>query len=409
MRTSAGLLVLIGCSESGFHTLDKPTETDTGVVDPEPEEDTTPPTTPTTPTTPTEPEPDPEPVEPVADAGPDLNLVARDPAFLDGTASYDPAGDPIVAWQWTLVSAPAGSASSLLVTDAPTAELVTDVDGVYELELTVQSLAGLWDTTPDRVVVVAEPAPPVADAGVDAVYPPLELVRLDGTASFDPGGYAPLAYAWTLLSVPLNSTATLDDPTAAQPTFRAELAGEYVAELSVTNTLGLVDPTPDIVVITTTPPEGFYVELSWQGQGDLDLHLLNSAASAIFDCPDDCNYDRPNPNWGGPGPDDDPSLDEDTIPGVSGLGPEIITIEAPADDVYTVLAHYYGRNGTASCANCPDADATVNVYLGGVLAATYDTTLFEDDDVWEVATIEIPSGLVTEIGVMSSTNRQVCF
>ena len=45
------------------------------------------------------------------------------------------------------------------------------------------------------------------------------------------------------------------------------------------------------------------------------------------------------------------------------------------------MVHYYGKNGGASCSNCPDADATVNIYVGGVLAYSALFTLFEDDDV----------------------------
>jgi hypothetical protein len=415
-----GWIWVAGCSEQGFSELPKSETTPETTVpettpEPEPEPERPgwgdPVSGPTLPDPPEEEEPEePEPpVEPVADAGPDVVVTAGEAAWLDGTASFDPMGGPLV-YLWQVVSAPYGSAPLLLTTDTPTVDLVTDIDGTYVLELGVQNQDGLWDSTPDLVIVTAEPAPPVADAGVDTVYQPLDTVVLDGTASYDPGGYEPLTYSWTLLSKPTNSTATLDDPTKADPTFFADLAGDYLLELSVTNSLGLVDPTPDQVLITTTPADGFYVEVSWTNNGDLDLHLLNSSAASIFDCPHDCNYDRPNPNWGlSAATDDDPSLDADTIPTVSGAGPEIITIDVPYTDVYTVMVHYFGKNGSSSCAACPDADTTVNIYLGGVLAATYNDTLYQDDDVWEVATIDWPSGLITPIGVMSSTTRTVCY
>jgi hypothetical protein len=423
-RAWMGWVSVVGCSETGLSSLDKPEPETTTIPEttipestPVPEEPTLgdplsappPPAPPEEePEEPEEPEPEP-PVEPVADAGGDVVVMAGETAWLDGTASYDPMGGSLV-YLWQVLSAPYGSAPVLLTADTPTVDLLTDVDGTYVLELGVQNAAGLWDSTPDLVIVTAEPAPPVADAGADTVYQPLETVELDGTASYDPGGYEPLTYAWTLLSKPTNSTATLDDPTKADPTFFADLAGDYLLELSVTNSLGTVDPTPDQVLVTTTPADGFYVELSWTTNADLDLHLLNSTAAGIFDCPNDCNYDRPNPNWGlSAATDDDPSLDADTIPTVSGAGPEIITIDVPYTDVYTVMVHYFGKNGSSSCGACPNADATVNIYLGGVLAATYNDTLFQDDDVWEVATIDWPSGLITPISVMSSTTRTVCY
>lgn len=410
MRPWLPLLLLTGCIETGLSQLEKELTEDTDAAPPPPGDPATPGTSETTP-----PDDDdtgtlpPIPEEPIADAGPDVAVDALLGATADGTASYDPAGRAIVAWEWTIVSSPPGSTAALSATDTATVDLVTDVDGTWELELTVQNDAGLWDSTPDRMTITAAALPPVADAGLDATYEPLDGVVLDGTASYDPLGHEPLTYAWTVVGVPTNSTAVLDDPTSATPSFLADLAGDYIFELSVTNTLGTADPTPDQVVITVTPADGFYVEVSWPGNADLDLHLANSAAAGIFDCPNDCSFDQPNPNWGGAGPTDDPSLDADTIPGVAGLGPEIITIDVPATDVYEVRVHYYGDNGDASCLNCPDAAATVNIYLGGVLAATYVETLFDDDDVWNVATIDWPSGLITPINTLGSTSRTACY
>jgi hypothetical protein len=350
-------------------------------------------------------------VEPVADAGADVAGEVGEPVTLNASGSYDPYELELIAYQWALIASPSDSAAAPGLADTKKVTFTPDVAGTWEYQLTVQNEAELWDTTPDWVVVEVGAAPfPVADAGPDLTYEPLDVITLDGTGSYDPGGHEPLAYAWSVIATPANSSAFLDDPIDANPRFIADLAGDYVFRLSVTNSEGVADPTPDEVVITVAPADGFYVEASWPTTADIDLHLANSLASGIFDCPNDCNFDNPTPSWFAAGAADDPSLDEDTIPNLSGIGPEIITITAPSDDEYTVRVHYYGESGFASClGGCEDTEVTVNVYLGGVLAATFVETLTDAGDSWTVATIEWPSGLISEAAQVGSTSKINCF
>jgi mono/diheme cytochrome c family protein len=80
-----------------------------------------------------------------------------------------------------------------------------------------------------------------------------DTVQLDGSGSTDPSG-AGLAYAWTLKVAPVGSAAFLSDPASATPSFVADLAGEYEAELVVTNAGG--DSPGDTVRVTATPGTG---------------------------------------------------------------------------------------------------------------------------------------------------------
>lgn len=89
--------------------------------------------------------------------------------------------------------------------------------------------------------------PPVANAGPDQSVLVSDSVMLDGSRSSDSDG-DPLSFNWQLFA-PLNSAATLTDTNAVKPSFTADVAGTYEAELIVSD--GIEDSAPDNVIITT--------------------------------------------------------------------------------------------------------------------------------------------------------------
>jgi hypothetical protein len=350
----------------------------------------------------------PDPDAPVADAGPDAQVNPGDGATLDGSGSSDPNGLVPLVYAWTLVSYPQGSSAQVDGLDTVHPTLNTDLAGDYTLELTVQNTELLWDETPDRVVITAvAPAvdEPVSDAGPDQEVAPLDTIELDGTASYDPAGLDLTAFKWTIVSQPAGSTSTLSNANVARPNLFADLAGDYVLELDVQNSAGVWDSTPDAITVTAVPLDNFYVQLSWNSAADLDLHLMEEGGR-LFDSPTDCNYCETSPAWGAAGATDNPSLDWDAI---FGYGPETITIEAPANGEYTIAVHYYGKDGQNNCSNCPQSEATVDIYIDGTIAASYTNTLSDDGDVWTVATLDWPSGNITDVDSMGSTDKITCF
>jgi len=96
---------------------------------------------------------------------------------------------------------------------------------------------------------------PVADAGPDQASNVIvgDVVILDGNGSSDPDG-DPLAYTWSLVTVPAGSVAALSDSISDMPSFTADVAGTYVAELVVSD--GDLASTPDtvaVVVVAAAP------------------------------------------------------------------------------------------------------------------------------------------------------------
>jgi hypothetical protein len=92
---------------------------------------------------------------------------------------------------------------------------------------------------------------PVAGAGADQTVRVGSLVTLDGAGSTDPDLNYPLTFAWTLKQAPAGSTAALTGSETVTPSFTADVMGEYVVELVVTDAFGWPS-LPDTVAVSTT-------------------------------------------------------------------------------------------------------------------------------------------------------------
>jgi hypothetical protein len=255
---------------------------------------------------------------------------------------------------------------------------------------------------------IDEPVPgePVADAGRDQVISPLDTINLDGGASYDPDLLYPLTYRWTLKSKPAGSRASLNGSDRARPEFWADLAGEYVFELTVRNDSGIWDSTPDTVKIVAEPGDGFYVQVSWDTDTDQDLHVMR-AGGTLFKDPGDCNFCNMNPSWGTSGGTDDPSLDWDSI---DGYGPETTTIDTPSPDSYTIAVHFYGQDGDIQCRwTCPPTKVTVRLFLRGTEVRSWNRTLNEAGEVWTVARLDWPAESITDVNSLTTTSLSGCY
>ena len=185
---------------------------------------------------------------PTANAGTDQTVTAGGTVNLTGTGS-DPDGGTL-GFQWTFVSRPAGSNATITNANAANASFVADVAGAFELRLTVSDNQG--GTATDTVVITATPASaraPNDNAGPDQSVGVGVTVNLIGAASSDPQGGA-LIFAWTFVSRPAGSNATLVNATTATPTFVTDVAGVYEVQLIVIDNEGLSDR--DSVRVTAT-------------------------------------------------------------------------------------------------------------------------------------------------------------
>ncbi len=184
---------------------------------------------------------------PVADAGPDQTVQVGTQATLDGSGSSDPDEDYPLTYSWQIVSKPAGSTATLSDPNAVAPSFTADMLDDYTIELIVTDNRG-GQSPPDYVLVSTFNTSPVADAGPDqAIIEVGTTVQLDGTQSYDAEG-DDMTFFWTITQKPAESTAELSDPCSPIPTFVADIHGDYIITLVVTDIFAAASD-PDSVTV----------------------------------------------------------------------------------------------------------------------------------------------------------------
>ena len=186
---------------------------------------------------------------------------------MDGSGSSDVDGDALT-FVWSLLSVPGGSSATLTNPTAVDPSFVVDVPGTYIAQLIVND--GLLDSAADTVSVSTENSPPIADAGADQFALVGDVFTLDGSGSSDVDG-DPLNFSWSIVSVPVGSTAQLSDVTAVNPSFAVDVAGTYVFQLIVND--GTVDSNTATVTIVDGPGPSM---VTVEGQGGMKIEMSAS-------------------------------------------------------------------------------------------------------------------------------------
>ncbi|UJS17316.1 MAG: PKD domain-containing protein [Candidatus Jettenia sp.] len=181
---------------------------------------------------------------PVANAGSDQSVHVGNTVMLNGSGSSDPDGD-LLTYNWSFISKPGGSSATLSDSTLVNPTFTVDKAGTYKVSLVVND--GTVDSIADTVLISTMNVKPVANAGDDQSVYVGSLVTLDGSGSSDPDEDQ-VTYNWTFQSKPQNSSATLNNPTSASPTFTVDKAGTYVVKLIVND--GALNSDPDTVTIS---------------------------------------------------------------------------------------------------------------------------------------------------------------
>ena len=107
-------------------------------------------------------------VPPVADAGPDQNVVTGALVTLDGRGSHDPNPSDLLTFTWSVISRPSGSVATLSNTLAPQPTFTADVSGSYVFALVVTD-NGSVTSDPSTVTVSADRVISISVTPLDCV------------------------------------------------------------------------------------------------------------------------------------------------------------------------------------------------------------------------------------------------
>ena len=168
---------------------------------------------------------------PTAYAGPNQTIQAGSNVQLSGSGS-DPQ-NLALTYSWSLITLPTGSHATLSATNIANPKFTTDAVGTYVAQLIVNN--GFLSSSASTVTITSNDTAPVAvplvtNQGTIFVQ---NTVYLDGRQSTAATGQSIVSYSWSLIGLPPGSRATLTAANTATPTFVADVAGTYVAQLTV--------------------------------------------------------------------------------------------------------------------------------------------------------------------------------
>ena len=185
------------------------------------------------------------------------------PVKFDASASSDPAGEEIVAYDWSFGDETTGSGEKPQHTYAR--------PGKYTVTLSTMDNGGLTDTV-EHEVTIAD-SPPTASFSASPSSPATgEAVTFDGTPSSDIDG-AIVSYAWSFS----DGSPTQEGPTATvSHTFATP--GTHHVTLTVTDDKGLTN-TSGLDIVVDAPPVASFVVSSTSPTAMTPLGFNGSASN----------------------------------------------------------------------------------------------------------------------------------
>jgi hypothetical protein len=282
-------------------------------------------------------------------------------------------------------------AAEIAVDAAPDLDATPEVDAANDVSATVSTAEGN-EVTPQSLLHLENFCPACSLPGAKCTY--------KWTVKQPPGSYQQFQPA-------------ADFP---NPTFAANVAGEYQFCVTSYDANGIPACGPLCETVLVVPNVAVHVELTWDtpndldqsdtgpGKGaDMDLHFASYKATTgpDKDCdgvgdpwmnnPYDCFWFNQAPEWGSADPavHDNPTLDLDDA---DGAGPENLNLEQPEGTLaapiwYAIGVDYFNDHGFGQSL------ANVKVYLYGALAVGIDKVQMDPWSWWYVGKLNWPNSM----------------
>lgn len=168
---------------------------------------------------------------------------------LDGTASADPDGDPLL-FDWVQTAGDPVLLDINHSTQAGQPHFVAPARGqALGFTLTVTDPGGLRATAMTTLTVDQRPVAVVSPA---VLGPPGSTITVDGTRSYDPDNTGPLTFSWTAAAADGGPGPTLTGATTATPSLMLPSADGAQVNLTLTVSDGYVSSLPVAVVAYAT-------------------------------------------------------------------------------------------------------------------------------------------------------------
>ena len=197
---------------------------------------------------------------------------------LVGSGS-DPENQPLT-YNWALKAKPATSTNaSLSALNGPPPQLLADKPGRYLVELAVSDGSATSAPVQALITLYKPNTPPMVNVGADPASKPTgSLVVLQGGAS-DGDNDSLVGVHWAFIARPANSNAVLANAATLTPGFTADQPGDYLLEMSATDSRGATGRARVVVRAITLPPVTITSLVANPGSGTVPL-TVNFLAQA---------------------------------------------------------------------------------------------------------------------------------
>ncbi len=220
---------------------------------------------------------------PIADAGKTQEVYTTTYVTLDGSASSD-VDHNILTYNWSIVSQPEGSSSTLIHKNTINPSFLADTEGTYVFSLLVSDAVLNSNYAYVSVNAKVKNVPPVANAGSsqNVKISSSKDIYLDASLSSD-ANLDILKYNWLMVSKPVKSISSLVGTNISNPHFKADVVGTYVFQLIVSDIE--FQSAPDYVTVTATAENSIPQAKAGDDQSvtTLSTVMLNGSLSSDAD------------------------------------------------------------------------------------------------------------------------------